>query len=980
MEAAADIFIGRRTEISALRAAFDDARAGHGCLALIAGEPGIGKTRIALELANHTARQGARAVWGRCLEEPGAPPYWPWAQILRATVEPLTHDELTAALRSGAPEVASIVPDIAGRLPKLEALPVLSDPAQGRFRLFGAIARFLIAAARAQPLVLILDDLHWADVPSLRLLEFLAQGMADSRLLVVGTYRETELSRRHRLSDTLGALSRVPHLLRLPLSGLNADDVRRYVAASANLVPPESLTTAIHDQTEGNPLFVREVVRFLVQNGQLTAGSAIRLPAGVREVIGRRLNLLSQTCNDVLAVASVIGRGFSLDVLLKACRPRAGDTVLEALDEALAAHIVEETGPEKYQFTHALVRLTLYDELRIGQRRSLHHAAAEAIESVHRRDLESVAADLAFQFRASGLSEDIDRAIDYAAAAARRADKALAFEDTIGFCQNALDLLDTRAADDPNRRCGLLLLLGEAQRKAGDTQGAEATLKNGMDIARTNRLTALHGELVWAYCYTLYRNSLFLLDIGVVAPGIVTMLSGALDDLAETDAGLRIRIMALIARTRYNAGAEAAALSLATQTVAMARALGDPAVLAMVLYSVGTLRPNDAHELEQALADNTEIVALSTSSGQIEYASMAHSRLTSLHLERGDLKAAGVAMNAIDRTRAPTVFKRLQLSWMATFALMRGELDLAEQNIVQIMRIEGGEEGGNDPVSMLIFALRREQGRLGELGPLVSLFARQTTTPVWRPGLALMWLELGDRPAAKAVFDDIASADFADLPRDGRWTASVAFLAEVCAALGDKVAAAALYRLLLPWSDHNIVLGTGTGCYGSANRFLGMLAATMGDRTGAARHLEAAAMMNERIEAWLPLVHTNCDHAATLLDSDDRAGAARLLDQADDAAHRLGLPAVATRVTLLRARLDMPVVPAAVPDALTMRELEVLQLLAIGRSNADVALVLNISLNTVATHVRNILAKTGCANRTEAGVYAVRHGLARLGG
>ncbi len=978
MAAEAGIFIGRQTEISALRATFDYARTGNGRLALIAGEPGIGKTRIAQELANHATRHGARAVWGRCLEEPGAPPYWPWAQTLRAVAEPLTGHELTAALGTGASEVASIVPDIAARLPDLPTLRVLSDPAEGRFRLFGAIARFLNAAARAQPLVLILDDLHWADVPSLRLLEFVAQDMADSRLLALGTYRETELSRRHRLSDTLGALSRVPHLLRLPLSGLNAEDVRRYVAATANLVPPESLISAIHNQTEGNPLFVREVVRFLAQNGQLNGGGgAIRLPEGVREVIGRRLNLLSQTCNDILAIAAVIGRGFSLDVLLKACQPRAGDAVLESLDEALAAHIVEETGTNTFQFAHALVRLTLYEELRIGQRRRLHHAAAEAIEAVHRRDLESVAADLAFHFRASGLSEDIDRAIEHATAAARRADKALAFEDTIGFCQNALDLLDTRATDDPGRRCGLLLLLGEAQRKTGDLSGASETLETGAELARVHGLSIMFGELVLAYCYTSYRKNIFVDHIGAMAPRVEAMLSAALERLTDADTSLRIRIMALMARVRYPGGARPDALVLATRAVTMARALGDPAVLAMALYTAGTLKSHDAHELDQALAETAEILALAEATGQIEYAYVARARLTSLHLERGDLGSAKAALALIDRTTEDT-YKRLFLGWTATFALMRGELAATEHAIVQSMRTRGGEDGADDPLSILIFVLRRDQGRLGEFRPLVSLFARQTATPVWRPGLALMWLELGETAAARAVFEDAAGADFADLPRDGRWSASIAFLAEVCAALGDTVRAAGLYRLLLPWADHNIVLGNGTGCYGSAHRFLGMLAAATGDRAGAARHFDAAVAMNERIEAWLPVAHTRCDHAALLLDGGDRPGATRLLDLAADAADRLGLPAVANRVAASRARLEVPASPAAVPDALTARELDVLRLLAIGRSNADVALVLDISLNTVATHVRNILAKTGCANRTEAGAYAVRHGLARL--
>jgi predicted ATPase len=337
---------------------------------------------------------------------------------------------------------------------------------------------------------MVLDDLHWADEPSLRLLEYLAQEMADSRLLVVGTYRETELSRRHRLSDTLGALARAPHAVRLHLSGLSVDDVRCFVATTAGMAPPTWLTVSIHSQTEGNPLFVREVVRFLANEGYFDRAEpanavpwSIRLPEGVREVIGRRLNLLPAACNEILAIAAVIGRDFTLDVLMRAGQPKSEELVLEAFDEAIAAHIVEEADPGLYQFTHSLVRITLYDELRTGQRRRMHHAVGEAIEAVYWRNPEPVLADLAYHFRMSGT--DAERAIDYSIRAGKNADAALAFENAISLFQNALDLLDTSSDDDPERRCRLLLSLGDAQRKANDYSNSQETLRAAADIARS---------------------------------------------------------------------------------------------------------------------------------------------------------------------------------------------------------------------------------------------------------------------------------------------------------------------------------------------------------------------------------------------------------------------------------------------------------------------------------------------------------------
>ena len=226
MAAAIDIFVGRHQEIDALRAAADAARAGGGRLALIAGEPGIGKTRIAMELSDHASLHNTRTVWSRCHEAEGAPPYWPWVQIIGSAVAMESTGELRTDLDAGASDIAELVPEIRARLPDLSLPAALNDPSETRFRLFGSVTRFLINSSRRQPLVLILDDLHWADVPSLRLLEFIAQEIADSRLLLVGTYRETELSRRHRLSDTLGALARVPHIMRLRLTGLNAEEVR----------------------------------------------------------------------------------------------------------------------------------------------------------------------------------------------------------------------------------------------------------------------------------------------------------------------------------------------------------------------------------------------------------------------------------------------------------------------------------------------------------------------------------------------------------------------------------------------------------------------------------------------------------------------------------------------------------------------------------------------------------------------------------
>jgi DNA-binding CsgD family transcriptional regulator len=981
MTTGAEVFVGRNYEIDALRTALDAAGAGNGRMVLLAGEPGIGKTRTALQFTHYVAERDARIVWGRCHEEAGAPPYWPWVQILGAVAAFRSADELRSDLDAGAGDIADIVPDIRARLTDVDPPATLSDPSETRFRLFSSISQFLIRSSRRQPLVLVLDDLHWADVPTLRLLEFLAQEMAGSRLLVIGIYRDTDLSRRHRLSDTLGALTRVPHVLRLHLSGLSSEDVRRFVTTTAGMALPAWLTSAIHSQTEGNPLFVHEVVRFLAQEGRfnrdaLAMPPTIRLPEGIREVIGRRLNLLSLVSNEILMVAAVIGREFTLDVLVRASQPQTEEAILEALDEAIATHIIEELGPKRYQFTHTLVRITLYDELRTGQRRHLHHTVGEAIEAVHRRDPKPVLADLAHHFRAAAMGGDVERAIDYTTRAGRSADAALAFEEAINLFQNALDMLDTMSTDDPDRRCNLLLALGDAQRKANDYPRAMETFRAAADIARSRRMGVALAEAAYGYADTAWRQTPQL------DPRSGLLLKEALDCLPEAELGLRIKLMGSLARDRLHTGKVDEAKALASQAITMARRLDDPAALATSLAGLADLswRP---HETEKMLAEASEMAEMGERANDLEVALRGHFRRASLMLELGDIGTVVTAVEMMSRINArlrQPFFTLFELALKATLALMRGALDEAERLILQIMGTQLPHRAFiNDPVSLQIFTLRREQGRLRELGPIAATFVRQNTeATTWRPGLALLYIELGNLEAARAVFTGLAVNDFESLPQDGRWATCIAYLAEVCAALGDPARASVLYRLLLPWQGRNIVMGGGTGCWGSSDRFLGLLASIEGRWRDAERHFVEALAMNERVGALAPLAHTHHDFASMLLTRGhpgDAASALAHLREAEQHATALGLSMLGAKVAALRQRLADPASKVASPDNLTSRELEVLRLLAIGRSNADIGLVLRIGQSTVATHVHNILAKTSCANRTEAAAYALRHGL-----
>ena len=455
---AGGVFVGRQREMGDLKAALEDALSGRGRLVTLVGEPGIGKTRTAQELATYAGLRGAQVLWGRCYEDQGVPPYWPWVQAIRSYVRDRDPERLRSEMGSGASDIAEIVSELRERLPDLQLPPDL-QPEQARFRLFDSITTFMKTASRTQPLVLMLDDLHWADKPSLLLLEFLARELAGARLLVVGTYRDVELSRQHPLAETLGELNRsaAGGLQRVLLRGLALEDIARFIEIAAGITPPQGLVSAVHTQTEGNPLFVTEVVRLLVQDRELTAddgrGSSrtaptgterdswtVRIPEGVTEVIGRRLNRLSQRCNETLTIASVIGREFELRQLAPLIEDVSEDRMLEVLEEALAARVLEELPSTvgRYQFTHALIQETLNAELSLTRRVRLHARIAEALETLYGANAEAHSAELAHHFTEAQTILGPEKLVHYSLLAGERALATYANEEALAQFQRGL--------------------------------------------------------------------------------------------------------------------------------------------------------------------------------------------------------------------------------------------------------------------------------------------------------------------------------------------------------------------------------------------------------------------------------------------------------------------------------------------------------------------------------------------------------------
>ena len=473
--------VGREGQVVALDAILADTAAGRGRVVLVVGEPGIGKTRLAEEAARRAASHGVQVAWGRCFEGEGAPAFWPWVQIARELLAGVEPDVLHSLLGPSSAELSQLLPELKELVAGLEPPPVV-DLAAARFRLYQAVTRLLGRLAEVRPLMVVVDDLHWADVASLRLLTFLAAELRDARLVVIGTYRNVEAVAGQPLADTLGALAREPVVERIPLRGLGKAEVGRLIATSTGTQPAEQLVQAVHDRTEGNPFFVTELLRLLESQGRLeaddaTAAARHAIPVGVRDVLQRRLARLPEQTNAVLLAAAVVGRSFDLD-LVEAVTQLDDERALDAVEAGVVAGLVveDETPVGRYRFAHALVRETLYEQLSRVRRARLHARVAEALLGRHGPDHPEHTLELAQHQWAAIPVTGADAALPYVLAAADHAMARLAYEQAEQQLRRALELLGSLppSAERTRLELGIQVRLGNLLDELGSPGAPEA--------------------------------------------------------------------------------------------------------------------------------------------------------------------------------------------------------------------------------------------------------------------------------------------------------------------------------------------------------------------------------------------------------------------------------------------------------------------------------------------------------------------------
>lgn len=1003
-------FVGRERELAAFAARLARAGAGHGGGVLVSGEPGVGKTRLVTELADRARAEGWLVLVGRAHDADGMPPYLPWTESLRDYVRACPGVELRSQLGDGAADVALISREVRARLPDLSARLPLS-PEHERYRLFESISEFLLNIARTRiggaGVLVVLDDLHWADRPTLLLLEHLARRLTEVPLLIAGTYRTVELDRTHPLSGVLAELSRERLAEQVLLRPFSPAEVDRLVHELTGAPAAPVVVEAIHRETEGNPFFVEEVVRHLRAEGRdLTHAEAVSarwaVPEGVRQVLGRRLSRLSPMANQLLQVAAVLGNGFRFDVLALAGGVDAGPLV-DALEETVTAGIIRERDG-RYHFTHALIRQTVDEELSAPRRAGLHRRVGQALERLQGDNPEPLLAELAHHFCAGARVEDLPKALDYARRAAERADALLAYEEAARLHQLALRALDLAAAADEARRGELLLALAEARRKAGQLGEAMEAFWCAAEVARASGDAERLARAALGHEDALLPSGLPRAPVGDPA---ALLLEEALRALPPGEGALRARLLAGLGRALYFAGNDEDAAALNDEAVATARRIGDTGALAYALSArCIAFRAQEAPAARLATA--TELLRLAEETGDRELAIEGRRWRLQAQLEMGDAAAAEAEIDAYARVaaelRQPQHLSHVAL-WRGMRALMDGRFAEAEALAEEMLAIgRRAQRREAEPVfAAQMLALHRDRGDLARLAGLELTLrehvARASAPPVrcahpgdrlgkvehgaldrgevavCRAHLANLLMMLGRPAEARAELERLADDDVAGLPRDLVWLFTVSMLVEVCADLGDARRAALLYELMRPY-EGRYVGGIGGVCRGPVAHYLGLAAATLGRRDDALAHFEASAALTQRMGARPALARTLEAHAAALLTrrGEDAARARSLLQQASAIYDELGMAHDGARA---RARLAgrRPAARQTHPAGLTEREIGVLRLIAAGKSNLEIAEELALSVRTVERHVTNLYGKIDARGRADATAYAFTRGL-----
>jgi DNA-binding CsgD family transcriptional regulator len=988
--------VGRESELRQLQSAFETAAQGDGALLMLVGEPGIGKTALSDQLCRFVSVAGGRSLVGHCYEEGSfRPPYQPFVEVFATLLHGLDSAALQAELGSTAADLARIVPTLRERLNVSPPPP--GDPEEDRWRLLQAATDLLHSAAARQPLLVVLEDLHDADRGTLDLLLYVARNLHGARILVLGTYRDVEVDRAHPLSAALTELHRARNVARVQLHGLSTDEVHQLLAETSKQIVPQPFAELVQRQAEGNPLFVRETLRFVIEAGlverrdgalrrvddQSLAG---RIPEGLRDAVVKRLSRLSEGTNRVLSVASVNGRDFQLDVLN---RILAGpDEELEAaIEEACAAGIIEEHSVVgtmiTYRFTHAFFRQTLYDEIVAPRRIRLHQQVAHALEELYRARLEEHAAELAEHYGFSSNTTDLSKALRFAELAARRASDVFAYGEAARHLEQALAALDLADPGDQLKRCDLLLALGEALWPAGETQRViDRVAPDALSLAQAlgDRNRASHACRLALDAFTLQ---------GATAPAALPEFRSWAEQArayAEAHSIERIKADHNLALVRLTQGRLQEVRELRVEALALARQLDDADVLFRSAFWVMETSSPQRVEEGPRLAEESAGWSRQGVSGGALGAFLWMSGM--LLLAKGERTRAEEVWRQVEEVAERTHVATVRL-WVpqgsATLAVVDGQLEesleLVRRFVARSAELGASVRGRFFGLIMLIspvLYLGRAKIWLSALEDYnrlagVPWYVQSGPTVVALRAICLAQLARVEegRALVTSVLDEAEA-------RGGENEMGIHHLVPLlqAAVLFEHRGAARVLSDQLACVTHLAISAWQFPTCPA--RHLGDAAVLLGDRATAHGYYLQALEVASKIRFRPELALTHLRLGELLVDEDDPSAALEHVNFAIPEFRDMKMQPALERALALKDKLEAPTPRRpgrqSVSDTLTVREREIASLVAHGLSNRDIAEKLVISEGTVEVHVKHVLGKLGFRSRAQVAGWFARQG------
>ncbi len=839
-------FVGRSEELLRIREVIEEARAGKGGWILVSGEEGIGKTKLVEQAALLAASRGLGVVRARCWEAGGAPPYFLWTGVLRSCLERIESEAEQTALRD--------------RLGVLIDVEDSALPAGSRFALFEA-ATSVLRMASEDPLLIVLEDLHGADEPSLQLLRFVVDRLAHVSCLLLGTSREFGTLAGERVGNLLADLSRASSADRIRLRGLNENEVAELVEAIVRVRPSAGLVTTLHRRTEGNPLFLGDVIRHLAAEASLIDEEGVEnlpLPPGLREAVRSRLDGLSGETRRLVTLASVAGDRLSSDLVeIVGGTP---DQVLAHLSQAVGAGVLtEDPSSRTYRFTHGVVRDVLYRELAPDRRIVLHRVVAKALQREHGKDPEHLS-EIAHHLLEAAVDGETEEACRFARGAADLAMDRLAYEEAARLYRRAAQIVHGPGSE--RLRCGLLLSVGDALTRAGDLVTGREAYQEAAHLARLNDLPDELGMAALGY------GGRFLWVRGGSDPAVIPLLEEALDQIGGRNLSLRAELLARLAGALRDEPRPERSREASEEAVVTARNSGDAQALtyALVSRAAALWDPGNAHERSEITA---EVIELADRLNDVDRAMEGRHLRFVARLELGDVLGARLELERkaelAERTRQP-VHRWLVCVSRGVLALMKGDLASADGLAAEARELGRLAEPWDAEVVWQVqrFMVAREQGELEELEEvLVQNAARYPSYPMLEAMLAVLYTETGRRSEAERLLEGRVGATEVDLPYDNQWLFGLSLLTDAVAELGNEIRAATLYGALAVQDARNVVAPPAASL-GSAERSLGVLAGLVEQWEQAERHFSNALEMNEVMGAVLWAAHTRAGWARML--------------------------------------------------------------------------------------------------------------------